>query len=534
MAIVSKTNRDGVDIVIEQLQQKFYPSLLGYWDGAATYQMYPRANKNYRNDDIIPEVSLDQKDYTEVLNSDKFSVTSFFLNNDERIFSDADKRIKQSISIIFQADLVALYGQTERMDEQFNMDVLRVLKKENFYIYGDITFTEGIDNVYRDLIISGELKESVKLTDLSNFHVLKASFDIIYKPNCNATLPPVCAGVSISVDGVFSEVKPAGSTYNCITGGTTTLDVSVNGTLFYTDVSTNQDLPVKDSTGANNVGSKVGSEWRVGDTQVILKNSANETLSTQNFYAESQANEMVADNVTSDFNGVTLLQETPSGQNKSIIVQTVDANPIGDVIEDTPNILRIEIQNSQALNTSNPFKTGQTTSYVANDDGDLERGNGVDFLTLSHNNYFGNTNRFTDILGGQTYADNWIIDWSTYNQVTGAFLMWYRVYEAAATWTNAMAAQPYTRGAYADCYLPNEAELYNLLNRGVTPSTNYAPFNLNVVAANNGLWTSTTIPNNTLAAYFFAGTAANNTIGGSSKVANQRFILMRYGNISEL
>jgi len=231
-------------------------------------------------------------------------------------------------------------------------------------------------------------------------------------------------------------------------------------------------------------------------------------------------------------NGVAITNNKAE-TSKAITIRYANNDPVVvTTITDTETVFIGEVPNP--LNTSNPFKTGQTTSYVANDDGDLERGNGVDFLTLSHNNYFGNTNRFTDILGGQTYADNWIIDWSTYNQVTGAFLMWYRVYEAAATWTNAMAAQPYTRGAYADCYLPNEAELYNLLNRGVTPSTNYAPFNLNVVAANNGLWTSTTIPNNTVAAYFFAGTAANNTIGGSSKVANQRFILMRYGNISEL
>lgn len=381
-------------------------------------------------------------------------------------------------------------------------------------------------------------------------------------------------------------------TWNAITkiwtvpdgGGSASIDIAVNGTPFYTGVSTNQDLPVKDSTGSNNVGSKVGNEFHIGDTQVILKNTANETLSTQNFYAESQANEMVADNVTSDFNGVTLLQETPSGQNKSFSVVDSNEYPIGSVNSDLPNSTRIlvsdvtqtlngaAITNNKAetskaitiryanndpvtvttitdtetvfigevpdvivpLNTSNPFKTGQTTSYVANDDGALERGNGVDFLTLNHNNYFGNTNRFTDELGGQTYTNGWIIDWSSYNQVNGNFIMWNNTYEAAATWANALAAQPYTRGSHADWYLPNESELYNVLNRGASPSTNYAPFNINVTANNNGLWTSTTVPNNTLAAYYFSGSAANNTITGSAKTANQRFILMRYGNISEL
>ena len=59
MAIVSKTNRDGVDVVIENLQQAFYPSLIGYWDVDAVYTSYPRANKNYREDNIIPEISLE-------------------------------------------------------------------------------------------------------------------------------------------------------------------------------------------------------------------------------------------------------------------------------------------------------------------------------------------------------------------------------------------------------------------------------------------------------------------------------------------
>jgi hypothetical protein len=345
------------------------------------------------------------------------------------------------------------------------------------------------------------------------------------------SLPDTCAPVLIYEDGILVDTIASGGTYSYTSSGSTTLDVSVNGTLFYNDVSTNQDLPVKDSTGANNVGSKVGSEWRISDTQVILKNTANETLSTQNFYAESQANEMVADNVTSDFNGVTLLQETPSGQNKSIIVQTVDANPIGDVIEDTPNILRIEIQNSQALNTSNPFKTGQKTSYAVNDDGDLERGNGADFTTLSHNNYFGNTNRFTDDLGGQTYTSGWVIDWATWNQITGDFIMWYKTAQTGATWTNALAGQPYSVGGFADCLLPNATEIGMLYNFGLASALNYAPFNYTVAGTATNLWTTTTVPSATTTAIAFQGLVVE---AARAKTLVIAFFVMRYGNISEL
>lgn len=239
MSIVSKTTRDGLDIVIEQLQQKFYPLLIAYWDTNATYQCYPRANKNYRDDNIIPELSIDEKDYECVLFSDKYSVTSFFVAENARTFQDENKRIKQRISIIFQADLTSLYGTAERFDEKFNSDVLRVLKKENFYIYGDIDFQEGIDSVYSDLSISGDLKEKIKVTDMSEMHVLKVSFDVIYKPNCNSTLPPVCSGVSVSVNGVFSEVVPAGGVYNCVTSA-----ASFTYDIYFDGVDTGQDVVV--------------------------------------------------------------------------------------------------------------------------------------------------------------------------------------------------------------------------------------------------------------------------------------------------
>ena len=44
------------------------------------------------------------------------------------------------------------------------------------------------------------------------------------------------------------------------------------------------------------------------------------------------------------------------------------------------------------------LKTNQTVSYRTGDDGDLQKGREVDFYTLSANNPFGNTNRFTDEL----------------------------------------------------------------------------------------------------------------------------------------
>jgi len=63
-------------------------------------------------------------------------------------------------------------------------------------------------------------------------------------------------------------------------------------------------------------------------------------------------------------------------------------------------------------------KSGQTTSYRNGDDGDIEAGRGSGFFTLTGNNPFGNTNRFTDTAGGTTYANNIAIDWNTFDGTT--------------------------------------------------------------------------------------------------------------------
>lgn len=389
-----------------------------------------------------------------------------------------------------------------------------------------------------------------------------------------------CDPVFIYENNILVATVASGGEYR-YTSGSASIDIAVNGTPFYSGVSTNQDLPVKDSTGSNNVGSKVGNEFHIGDTQVILKNTANETLSTQNFYAESQANEMVADNVTSDFNGVTILQETPSGQNKSFSVVDSNEYPIGSVNSDLPNSTKIlvsdvtqtlngaAITNNKAetskaitiryanndpvtvttitdteavfigevpdvvtpLNTSNPFKTGQTNSYVENDDGYLKRGNGVDFYTLSHNNYFGNTNRFTDDAGGQTYTSGWVIDWATWNQITGSFIMWYKTPQAGATWTNALDGQPYNVGGFADCMLPNATEIGLLYNFDLASALNYAPFNYTVAGTASNLWTTTTVPSAPTTAIAFQGLVVE---AARAKTLVITFFVMRYGNISEL
>jgi hypothetical protein len=133
------------------------------------------------------------------------------------------------------------------------------------------------------------------------------------------------------------------------------------------------------------------------------------------------------------------------------------------------------------------LKTGQTTSYRTGDDGDLETGRETSFTVLSASNPFGNTNRFTDELGTQTYTNNIVIDWSTYDgSVVNGY---YRLLTGNIIWNDAIdQCLALSVGAYTSGWrLVNRNEMFSLFNHAPGIGLNYVPFNINFT-----LWASTT------------------------------------------
>jgi hypothetical protein len=167
------------------------------------------------------------------------------------------------------------------------------------------------------------------------------------------------------------------------------------------------------------------------------------------------------------------------------------------------------------------MKTGQTTSYRTGDDGDLEAGRATSFTVLASNNPFGNTNRFTDELGGQTYTKNIVIDWSTYNGSN--VLGYYRTVSAInVTWNAAIDAALALSivGFTSGWRLPNKREMENIFNYSLTFGISYSPFNF----PNNAIWTSTTYTASTTIAYTHAGSWINLT---AKSGADARWIACR-------
>jgi hypothetical protein len=160
------------------------------------------------------------------------------------------------------------------------------------------------------------------------------------------------------------------------------------------------------------------------------------------------------------------------------------------------------------------MQTGQTVSYRTGDNPTV--GRVTDFLTLGSNNPFGNTNRFTDELGGGTYANNIIIDWSTYDGST--VLGWHNQYYVDGNWNDSIDASILkTVGTFISGWrMPNINELSSIVNRGVTSSTvlNYPPFN---ITSSVNMYVSTTNWYNTANSLYM--TMSEGSVNSFSKTA---------------
>jgi hypothetical protein len=189
-------------------------------------------------------------------------------------------------------------------------------------------------------------------------------------------------------------------------------------------------------------------------------------------------------------------------------VQTADIQLTDGVASVTPtsvvvigNTVTIEVPSGGGAPVgATLMKTGATTSYRTGDDADRSsEGRATDFFTLASNNPFGNTDRFTDELGGQTYTNDIVIDWSTYD---GSTVLGYRRTDNGVNinWNDAIdGALLVSIGTYTTGWrLPNFKELSVLINFGSANILDYSPFNLSTSLQN---WTSTTANSSTNRAY---------------------------------
>lgn len=186
MALIQKAGPVGIDFEIDKLQSVLYNYLTGANIGWTNYESYPRAEINPKADGDIPEYYTGSGEYIEVLMNDAFTVTSFFLVGNTKVYNSGEGRLEANVSLIFQADISKLFPTVpHRADEEMHRDVfggLDITAQKN-KLTGLIT---GLSDVYSDLSIPSDyLDKSVKLHDMSNFHIFKMDFGAIQYNYCN-------------------------------------------------------------------------------------------------------------------------------------------------------------------------------------------------------------------------------------------------------------------------------------------------------------------------------------------------------------
>jgi hypothetical protein len=197
---------------------------------------------------------------------------------------------------------------------------------------------------------------------------------------------------------------------------------------------------------------------------------------------------------------------------------TDGVNPVTpDAVSVVGNTVTVEVPAGTPQAGRELMPTGQTTVFRTGDDADNRTVNGraVDFFTLDYTNPFGNTNRFTDELGGSTYANDIVIDWSTYNNVTGKVLGYRRVSLGTVNWNTAIDnSLALSVGTFTSGWrLANNIEINSIANWGLTSVHNYAPFNINTE-----MWSSTTYASATSSAWRITAIG----VWGSSGKTNSR------------
>jgi hypothetical protein len=242
--------------------------------------------------------------------------------------------------------------------------------------------------------------------------------------------PIVCDDASVTLNSVLMTDIPSGSTEN---------------------------IKVLQSNGMTEVGSKQGVNWRIADSDISLNGDA------------------------------FLSVKAEDSQDISLVDQdNVDITPISVI----GNVIKVDIPVAVANLTT--LVTGQTTVSIAGDDGTTQYGREDSFLVLSEDNPHGNTARFTDKLGGSTYAEGVAFDWAYRDEVNQLVIGWQIADNGVdVNFADAVAyCNGLTLDTYSNWFIPNENLLHTLKNTQTTRALNYPPFN---DSSNRGFWSGTSL-----------------------------------------
>jgi hypothetical protein len=427
-------------------------------------------------------------------------------------------------------------------------DATAVLKDTN----GTTISTTNIPSGDTEDIEAPDATYEVKYADntpIENGSIVSGGSKVVVVPN-----PIVCEDAIVNINSVLWANVPAGDIENIsvrqstgttevgskqgqyfrIADSTAVLKTSGGATISTTPIKAeeSEDVVAPDGTvnvnksdstliSAVTVASGGVEPYNVADSKAVVKNTAGTIQSTKAIKA-TESEDVVAPDATLTLNGGAFTTALSGVTTDIELVDQLDAPIVPDSV--VGKKITVTLGGGAPVGAT-LMKTGQTTSYRTGDDGDLEAGRATDFFTLASNNPFGNTNRFTDELGGQTYTDNIVIDWSTYDGAT--VLGYYRVSNGVnINWNDAIdAALLVSIGTFTSGWrLPNRNEINSLMIMDSLRGLNYAPFNNN---SNDNYWSSTTAHPSTSNAYYIPNGTKNVLGTPKTQLTGYRYIPCR-------
>lgn len=307
------------------------------------------------------------------------------------------------------------------------------------------------------------------------------------------------------------------------------ISLSANFDILF-QICSNSNYTVVDSVG--NI-LKSGEIISGGSETIIINNSS--VVNSNSSFSESvlaESNLILPDTDVSVVN--SLGNELANGSFPSVSTIEITVPDVNNVDSDgtvisTPSGVPFICTPSVDLKSAKLMKTGQVVSYRTGDDGNLQNGRDDSFLILPENNIFGNTNRFTDELGTQIYANTIIIDHSTYDGSQILACQLNKALTGNITWAAAIDfCNAFSVGGFSGWHLANITELYNFANYSF-PNTSilgYSPFDASGVS----LWCSTS---NSSGVNAFILMNSGPSVG-SKGAASGRAFPVRYFTLAEL
>ena len=166
-----RTEVDGVDEPIKALQKYLYDNIVSYYDLNA-FNGYGRVYKNKRNDMIVPEYYVSNKQYKEVLLDSRLDGIMFFsTSSTSKAYGTL---VIQPCDVMFTFNLSRLTDDNERDDEQVRQYVLWLLNQYTVNL-GDKEIETDLRYVYRDY--NGV---SAYFYDMQPFHHFKIKIELRY------------------------------------------------------------------------------------------------------------------------------------------------------------------------------------------------------------------------------------------------------------------------------------------------------------------------------------------------------------------